>query len=109
MQRGLIAFPSNPTRLFALFLFCLFISNLPILRIAHAQDLEMRRSNTVGNWIGHLNNNGSLFNQTDSNHLPIFGLGAGGVWTGLGRFDTVVFGAGLWFGGLRDSAGIMVP
>ncbi len=69
----------------------------------------MRRSNTIGNWIGYLNNNGSLFNQTDSNHLAIFGLGAGGLWTGLGRFDTVIFGEGLWFGGLRDSDGVRVP
>jgi hypothetical protein len=77
--------------------------------IVDAQDLEMRRSNDAGNWVGYLNNNGSLFNQSDSNHLAIFGFGAGGLWTtGLGRFDTVVFGAGLWVGGLRERSGRMV-
>jgi hypothetical protein len=80
-----------------------FVSSL------HAQDLEMRRSNSVGNWIGYLNNNGSLFNQSDSNHLSVLGFGAGGLWTGLGRFDTVVFGAGLWIGGLRNRSGSLAP
>jgi len=75
---------------------------IPSLR---AQDLIMRRSNSVGNWIGYLNNTGSLFNQSDSNHPSLFGLGAGGLWTGRGRFDTVVFGAGLWVGGLRKRSG----
>ncbi len=73
---------------------------LPTISSANAQDLLMRRSNDTGNWIGYLNNNGALFNQTDSVRVaPV--AGAGGIWTGLGRFDTVVFGAGLWFGGLR--------
>ncbi len=73
----------------------------------HAQDLLIRRSNDTGNWIGYLNNNGTMFNQTDSLHqVP---LGAGGIWTGLGRFDTVVFGAGLWFGGLRHRNDSLLP
>ncbi len=89
--------------------FFLLLTSSLLLTIssASAQDLLSRRSNDTGNWIGYLNNNGALFNQTDTLHeIP---SGAGGLWTGLGRFDTVVFGAGLWFGGIRHRNDSLSP
>jgi hypothetical protein len=101
---------TNVNRYLLLLASCFLILNFHFLIFipsAKAQDLLIRRSNDTGNWIGYLNNNGSMFNQTDSLHeVP---LGAGGIWTGLGRFDTVVFGAGLWFGGLRHRNDSLLP
>ncbi len=88
-------------------LFILDASNF--ILSAHAQDLEMRRTNSLGNWVAYLNNNGSLFNQSDSDHSSKLGFGAGGLWTGLGRYDTLVFGAGLWIGGLRNRSDTIEP
>ncbi len=69
----------------------------------------MRRTNSVGPWIVNVNNNGVLFNQTDSDRA-FNGAGVGGFWNNpSGKFDSVVFAAGLWFGGLRHRAGVLAP
>ena len=73
-----------------------------------AQDLDMRRTNSVGPWLGFVNNNGILFNQQDSVH-PL-GEGSGGFWMDPNNFqDTLIFGAGIWFGGKRNVGGSLIP
>lgn len=68
----------------------------------------MRRTNSVGPWLAFINNDGVLFNQTDAPN-GIVG-GTGGFWTDdQGRQDSVVFAAGLWFGGLRRRGGSLLP
>ncbi len=101
---------TNDTSRIGLRLFALIVSVMCVYSFnANAQDLIMRRSNSIGNWIAYLNNTGALFNQSDSAHPSALGMGAGGLWTRLGRNDTVVFGAGLWIGGLRRRSGTLTP
>src|SRR4051794_3083908 len=73
-----------------------------------AQDLFMRRTNSVGNWKAQINNNGLLFNESDTTHFPP--SGAGGLWFDpQNNLDTVVFGCGMWIGGLRKSGDTLAP
>lgn len=98
---------------FVLFLFVFPPSSLllhpsSLIPVARAQDLFMRRTNSAGPWIGCINNYGVLFNQTDSLHGP--NEGTGGFWNNpSGKLDSVVYAAGLWFGGLRHRAGALAP
>src|SRR5438477_9249757 len=75
---------------------------------AKSQDLFMRRTNSVGNWTAYFTNNGALFTQAG---IVDVNQGRGGaVWSNGGGFpDTVVYGAGLWIGGLRRRSGILTP
>ncbi len=68
----------------------------------------MRRSNSVGAWEAQVNNNGVLFNQSDSVH-PVPD-GWGGFWLNQnGVQDTMIYGAGLWVGGVRKFGGVDAP
>jgi hypothetical protein len=75
---------------------------------ADAQNVLMRRTNTAGNWRLYVNNNGVLFNQSDRDHLLHDGVG--GFWfEPSGTMDSMIFGAGIWLGGLRHRGEALHP
>ncbi len=83
----------------------MLLALLIICTSARAQDFNMRRQNTVGNWRANVQNNGTLLNASDTaNTVP------GGVWLNpSGTYDTLVFGGGLWVGGQRKVGDHLEP
>jgi hypothetical protein len=83
----------------------ILLALLTICTSTRAQDFNMRRQNTVGNWRANVQNNGTLLNASDTaNTVP------GGVWLNpSGTYDTLVFGGGLWVGGQRKVGDHLEP
>jgi hypothetical protein len=76
---------------------------------ATAQDLYMRRTNSVGHWRAYVGNDGILFHQDIPLGMPN-SYGEGGFWTRPnGSPDTMIFAAGLWLGGQRVRNGVLTP
>src|SRR5579883_492206 len=90
-------------------LFVLFAVHVSYFALsAQAQDLFMRRSNSLGHWTAYMTNNGALFTQSDIFSLTVTPGGA--LWHNGGSVsDTVIYGAGLWIGGLRRRNGVLMP
>jgi hypothetical protein len=74
---------------------------------ANAQDYEMRRTNSVGNWTMNLENEGHFFNADDSVLRPVF---PGSYWRNpRGGSDTLIFGGGIWVAARRRVNGSLLP
>ena len=107
-DRSVLNVSSSLRRLVSLVVGCVLLA-LCCAKTAVAQDLFLRRWNSVGAWSACASNSGLLFDQFDSSHA--LDGAAGALWgdTLQGGTQAKIFGAGLWFGGTRMVAGRAVP